>query len=296
MKKTIGVLGIITLSVIIGFGILACDDGEGETEATITMGKITVIGLPEDLFISFCSVQPVSGGDFIGRNQQNTLGSDTNFFGHGRDFLFLEKYRLFSFVSESGNTLIDSEPTFETWNYTGLCNVRLTFKTIDDSTVSGYFTIPNVNFENGVGTVIWDTFSFTLPPTDGEFTLTEASEFNNKYAILVGAIDTNYAIYGFGDASSATAFKGYKIENGEVDIPVWRLNIPNAQFESYNGNDEILVLIIIILDTEEFDHLHYAANSTSYKTITYMTGYNPVTFSSGKAARTVSQGLAFGLD
>ena len=291
MKKITKILGFITLSVIIGFGVLACE----EPPPTITMGKLTVIGLPENLFISFCSVEPVSGGDYIGRNQQNTPGSGTGV-EHGRDFLVLEKYRLFSFVSESGNTLIDSEPTFETWNYTGPCNVVLQFKTIDDSTASGYFTIPNVNFENGVGTVSWDTFSFTLPPTDGEFTLTEASAYNNKYAILVGAINENSAIYGFNDATSASAFKGFKIENGEVKIPVWKLNIASAQFESYNGNDAILALIIIILDTEEFDTLHYTANSTTYKTITYMTGYNPVTFSSGKASRTVSQGLAFGFD
>jgi len=285
MKNVTKNFGLIALFLVVMFYFLACDNN-GNQNGTVPAGKITITGLPDNLYIRSCYAGVFSeNGDFSG-----------GWGGRPHNFVPESSINFIELMETVGNFYTVINGTGNGWNFTGTCRIRLDISTLDNVFHSSSGYLDDVQFISGQATISWVSFGFTLPPTDGVFTLTEAGEFNNKYAILVGAIDTNYAIYGFGDATSATALKGFKIENGEVAIPVWRINIPNEQFESYNGNDAILALIIIILDTEEFDQLHYAVNTTSYKTITYMTGYNPVTFSSGKATRTVSQGLAFGLD
>ena len=152
-----------------------------------------------------------------------------------------------------------------------------------------------MHFNNGGHAIInWALYGFQLPPTDGEFTLTNASAYNNKYAILFGAIDSNGALYGFSDATSATALKGFKIENGSVKIPLYKLTLGDTQFTAYNGNDTILSLVIIILDNEDFDYLQYAANSTNYKYLLYSTATsNGITFSGGVGSADAATGTKY---
>ena len=157
----------------------------------------------------------------------------------------------------------------------------------------------NVQFSNGHATIDFAASSFTLPETDGEFTLNNASAYNNKYAILVAVIATTppiTSLYGFKDATSASALKGYKIEGGTVKIPVFKLTAGDTYFNSYSGSQTVDSLVLIIMDGENFDYAHYAANITSYKYLLFSNGMtdNRVIFTNGKANKNAGDGTPVG--
>ena len=277
MRNAIKILGIIVFTMFTAFVLITCGNDGGGDE-TIPSGKITITGLPNNLYLKSCLAGTFSGGDdFIG-----SMG------GHPHDFVPESSINHLELREAKGNLKTSITQTGNGWDFTGSCEVRIAIYYLENNELFFNYNIPGVTFVSGQSTITWASFSFSLPETDGEFTLTNASSYNDKYVILFGTygnVSSPTALYGFDDATSITALKGFKIENGSVTLPVYKIDFGATQFTPYSGSDTVTSLVLIILDNDEFDYLHYAANGTNYKYLLYSTASsNSVTFNSGEGS------------
>jgi len=167
--------------------------------------------------------------------------------------------------------------------------------------VKYFYCFNNVYFSNGHATVDYNDryLAFQLPDTNGKFTLTNASDYNNKYVVLFGTfgnVSSPAALYGFDDAVSVTSFKGFKIENGEVEIPLYQITYGDNKFTAFTHTGDVISIVLIILDNEDFDYTHYAANSLSYKYLLYSTTTsNGVSFNNGVGNADAANGTKYPL-
>ncbi|MDR0497723.1 MAG: hypothetical protein LBH42_08925 [Treponema sp.] len=126
-----------------------------------------------------------------------------------------------------------------------------------------------------------------LPRTSGEFQLTDASEYNGKYAILVGMpVDAVNVLYGFKEGVYPDALKGVRIQNGQAKFPLYKADIESSKPElvAYSGNDTIMSVVILLMDTELFDSSAFSAsNMMGMLSYDGFLMYMNVKFSGGKA-------------
>ncbi|MDR1900640.1 MAG: hypothetical protein LBQ55_11560 [Treponema sp.] len=285
------------------FTLAACGNpsGGGDGDGDPIFGRLTITNLPDGIKLCNLTVNsnPTITWDVANGNTYHPEDADwyESVIGQGMESgvnYYLSIARSAGAFNGENWYTHGEQGNFD---YTDTFSVH--FGLEDTSENLTYFGVNNVQFTNGYATLDWTAFSFTLPATDGEFKLTGAGAYNNKYAIVFGAATTTppaTVLYGFGDAVSATALKGFKIESGEVQIPIYSLTAGDTQFQSYSGNHTVESLVVVIMDTEDFDYTHYAAHSTEYKYILYANvGTDQrVTFASGKAEKAVSDGTPVG--
>jgi hypothetical protein len=155
-----------------------------------------------------------------------------------------------------------TESTSSSFTHTGQASVWAVFNTGIGDTI---FTLGynNVQFNNGHAFINYAASSFTLPQTDGEFRLTNIPakyQGGNYYAILVGAcVNPPVALYGIKDATSTSAFKGFKISGSTVAIPVFTLSVGEQNFGPLTGTVEAPSVTVIIQNEEDFDFLAFSA-------------------------------------
>jgi hypothetical protein len=103
-------------------------------------------------------------------------------------------------------------------------------------------------------------------------------------------IDTNTTLLGFGDATSVTAVKIFKIVDGQVKIPIYSQTIGENQFKSYSGSDTVTLFNVYIMETENWELTN--ANYSNMTAIVYTQAGTDqrVSFSSGKASKAVTDG------
>ena len=292
MKKNI-LLGLLV--IMITFLLAGCGGKAVEEDQYPIPGTVTFLNLPGEYRISGCYVS----NNPTPKWQTSSEGIepvDESFYRNAIGYGPYSNTIQVDTINTANRVAIIGNESFD-FIYSGRGSVYVRFHTSDTyDYIWASYGYNNVHFSGGHATVNYLDMAtaFSLPETEGEFTLTGAGEFNGKYAILYGAITggQTIALYGFGNATSATTLKGYKISGGNVVIPVYQINVDagDTNFNSYSGNHTITALILIILDTEEFDALHYAANSTSYKYL----AYTNAAFSGGKMTKTVSEGTKIG--
>jgi len=279
MSRTALLLAIILITCV----FITCGSNDtGNDNSEIKWGSLKITGIIGDF-------QLLSGNMYEIGNLDDTPFANGTVIGNPN--IANNKLLIGTII---GHDPLNNGMIFGSFTYTGQLVVELNFYTESGNPHYITFTIPSVQFINGHATIDWNSFSFVLPDTNGEFTLNGANEYNDKYAILFGAIDTSSALYGFQNALSTVALKGLKIENGVVNIPLYKLTMGGPHFTAYSGNDTIISLAIIILDSEDFDYLHYAANTTDYEYLVYSTSTsNSVTFNNGICAKNVSEAIKY---
>jgi hypothetical protein len=279
---------LVFLSFVLVFSACGSPGDEGSAGKP---GKLTIAGLPSNYSAFSCQVylnpqvewQYDPTGALVMTYYGETFASGTNTDYNDNPMPYNE-------LSISDGNYSDD------FVYTGAVSILLHI--VDGTSGSKWFGINNVQFSGGKATINWTDFSFVLPDTDGEFKLTGAGEYNNKYAIVVGTFGTDpvTALYGFNGASSLTALKGFKIEGGIVELPIYKITAgTDTSFRPYSGDDTATSLAVIILDSEVFDYEHYAANPTTYQYILYadILGSTEVSFVNGKAEKAVSDGAKY---
>jgi len=290
MKRNI----LLILTLAVGFIFTACGGG-GNTRETVTepiYGSITFQNLPAGYSVVSCLVNSNPTSTWVYKYGSIEPSSDTNWnsstIGCGGSATATDKI---SIIGKTSDTYYGSDFTF-----TGNGSVWAQFDDPDPGYINRGYN--NVHFSNGHAIIDYAAIVFALPQTDGAFKLTNAADYDNKYVILVGVLSNATTIlYGFGNADSATALKGFKIQGGEVTLPVYSLNTGDTHFSSYFGNDKPTFLYLIIMDNENFDYLDYTAHSANYKYLLYSTtnypSPNAVTFSGGKVTADAANGTKF---
>jgi len=298
----------IAFIAVIGFSITGCIDEGSTTENLLKAGSVTVLNLPSDYQITSCQVfnnpsiewkvvnqgsifmypQGDTSSTLIGQKFNVSIDPDTNI----SPYAYNEVGIVTPTPTEIGVTAGKSDFT-----YTGNASVWLGISTNENKSI-GDFGINNVAFSNGHATIDYAAFpNFALPQTNGKFTLTNASDYNDKYVILFGTfgnVSSPGALYGFNDATSVTALKGFKIANGEVEMPLYQITFGDNKFTAFNHTGDVISIVLIILDNENFNYTDYAANQTNYKYLLYSTTTsNGISFTNGVGSADASNGSKF---
>jgi hypothetical protein len=135
--------------------------------------------------------------------------------------------------------------------------------------------------------------------SSGKFTLTGASEYNGKYAILIG-IGSSTPLYGFkngGYSGTTLTFEGVQISSGTVELPMYTVNTGGSTtnpYRAYTGSGTPMAIYVYILDSATVDYsepLNAFADATcltySHLTESYQTT-SGITFTNGSATADVS--------
>ena len=290
MKNKIGMFFGITILLTFIFTFSACSTDNDDPKIP---GLVTVINLPDEYSIEHCSVnENPNYTDWLpnGSGVRPNTTWDETVIGIG--------------AMNGVKTRTTIEISSPSWNFTNTGSYTLFIAFYKEGDIYGY-GINQVWFSSGKATVNFATFSFTLPDTNGKLTFTNASEFNNKYAIVFGSYGStptqSNAIYGFNNATSISDFKGFKIENGDVTIPLYQITYGDNKFTAFDYSGEASQLVIIILETEDFDYIDFAdvfpnPSQTKYKCLLYMSLVygNAIMFSNGAGNANASQGTRVG--
>ncbi|MDR1899158.1 MAG: hypothetical protein LBQ55_04030 [Treponema sp.] len=294
MKNVYKLPGIIAVAAIIGIALAGCDNGSTTTTGNPVIGRLTITNLPAGMktytgVIRVCSLASV---DWNYQNGNATIADSATWNAYevgapAAGYNGIQDGDNYFEIRKSGTP---GSPGYNpNFNYSGICSVS--FGLINENLQSDnykFYGVNNVPFINGKATLNYASFSFTLPATEGEFKLTGADAYNDQYAIVFGAV-SGKALYGFDGAVSVTALRGFKIEGGTAQIPIRSLTAGDTYFQSYSGTESVTALVVVIMNTEDFDYTHYTANHMSYHGVTYTN----VLFTSGKAEKTVAEGTSF---
>jgi hypothetical protein len=287
---------LLVFSLILALG--ACDGGDDGEEQTVP-GRLTVTNLPAGWVPTYFRIASDpqtewkdAGGGFgiVPKDEDSfylaSIGMSANEEGSDKNYLDIVPA---TFVKEDGQwwPIVDNRDSF---TRTGLYSVWLTTRKVNEETTTlKMYGINNVRFTNGYATINYADFSFSLPDTDGLFTLTGAGAYNGKYAFAVGILsDAATVLWGLGGATSATALKAFKIEGGQAAIPIYSYTTATAQFSGYSGSHTPTNFVVYIIDEENWT---LGDNYSGLTGIVYAAAFSTaVTFSNGTATKAVSEG------
>jgi hypothetical protein len=128
----------------------------------------------------------------------------------------------------------------------------------------------------------------------GSFKLTGMPpDSNGKYAIVYAAeLDASLVLVGVQAVNkSAKSVTLSRISNGSVTIPMWKVN-KNGSMTRYSGNDDSLMVLVGITDSEKMDSTDPAVFRSRMAGATI---FLSTEFSKGSAAKTWSAGLGGGI-
>ena len=288
--------------------LAGCEFGNGENGGNRepgTRGSVTFIGLPSGTVISMLEVsrepniQWTAAGQGISVNRpvsdiwrHNQIGSGLQPVGNVVAIRTAEYERINGVWIERGD-----ENWWRDFLHTGAASIYMQM----NITGLGWIAIGlnNVLFNNGHA--VFDITTalippFTLPPTEGRLTLTDAEEFNGKWAFVLGTatggdnITPVGTIYGIGGAESLTALKGFQISNGKAEIPLYYLSINpvSTNFAAYTRSETPFTLVVYIMNNEttNFADLITTGGFAGAAYIVYMnveTMNSGIAFSNGRA-------------
>jgi len=171
MKNKIKFLGIIAITVVIGFSMAACDflggengDGNDGGYKAPQRGLLTISNLPAGWVILTCYINSNENYQFYLHSDGNAVFSDSddwhmNLIGAGSKMennkveLVAVKYNL----DENGDWVLDNDSSKSDFNYTGAASVFLHFKEKPAGVDIYFFVENNVTFTNGNATIDFTT-------------------------------------------------------------------------------------------------------------------------------------------
>jgi hypothetical protein len=299
----------LVLVLIILSGLVACGGGDGS--GMDNFGSVTFAHLPSNYEVtaSHISSNPAVQWEFRNGNMWNPstdayyssvigMGGRRSYSDGSRD-----PYNKTT-LNEGGYTKVGNE-----WSpaaaggdfiFSGTASVWAAFKQNDAPPPNNnvFIGFNNVNFSGGHAVI--DFTAFDIPETLGKFTLTGVpQEHRGKYAVLVGGYTLEgrtTALYGLKDATSVSAFKGFKIpENGTAAIPVFKWSTGDRNFSSFTESPQNTALVIIIRGNEDFDFLKYTSDLTAVPPVIYPhLVYAGVDFDNGTASKAFGDGAKAG--